>query len=105
MERLIKDFNQSYHEYPLKVVSVSDFFSHMNELLWHKVIKEQLDEYNITNSWHKINSDHFESKQLRDTSIDKKEEVVIFFVDSDIYRDRFSNSNIKLIKNIVILNR
>ena len=64
MLRLTKDFNQSVHEYPLKVVSVSDFFSNMNELLWHKVIKEQLDEYNIANSWHKKNLNHWETSNF-----------------------------------------
>ena len=42
---------------------------------------------------------------MQRNEIDRSEEIIVFFVDTDIYREQFENSKIKNIKNIVILNR
>ena len=97
--------NNDFNEYPLKVVAVSDFFSHMNELLWGKVSKESLDhsyDHSEQNNY-KTKLNNFECMQRNE--IDRSEEIIVFFVDTDIYREQFENSKIKNIKNIVILNR
>ena len=94
MERLIKDFNQNFHEYPLKVVSVSDFFSNMNELLWGKVSKESLINDQSEQNNNKTKLKNFESMQRNERS----EEIIVFFVDTVIYREQFENSKIKIAK-------
>ncbi len=120
-------YNNYFNEYPLKVVAVNDFFPNMNELLWGRVSKESLINDHSEHNKYKTKLNNFEFMQrnqmIKSFSPDRSsssrnqiqiqkadaegrsEEIIVFFVDTGIYREQFENSKIKNIKNIVILNR
>ena len=125
MVRLNPGIDGELYEYPLKLVRIEDFFANSDELLWRKASKSLASLRSVHRKINTFQKDQFSSyytrrnestadddAQAQEVHIEARhprlantDEVTLFFVDSDMYHNTFENSNIKLIKNIVILNR
>lgn len=100
-------------EYPLKIIELDDFLLNSDDLLWKsvwktsasfgKLLKKRTSLDNEQNSYNDedILTDNIKvPRSLADCS-----QVTIVFIDSDIYRQHLEKSHLKLVNNMIVLDR
>lgn len=106
------------YEYPLKVIEIDNFLYNSDDLLWRSVsktnkgilkIKKKVkrEEQNLANiDLSDFNDDDFFTnsskipKNLTDTS-----QITIVFTESEFYKQHFEKTHLKLINNMIIMDK
>lgn len=115
---MVVSSNEIFYEYPLKVVEIDDFLYNSDDLLWRsvsktnkgilkikkKVVREDKCLTNVDLS--DFNNDDFYTnsskipKNLTDTT-----QITIVFTESELYRQYFEKTHLKLINNMIVMDK
>ena len=111
------NFDNMLYEYPLKIVEIEDFLYNSDDFLWRHVSKTsqgmikvkkrlQRDSYDGCIRLSEFNDDDFYTNTSKiPRNLTDSTQITLVFTESELYRQHFEKTHLKLINNMIVLDR